>query len=282
VVDLHQNQNILVVDDEKTVNETVTALLSKLGFKADSANNVREALGKLEEAKYTFLISDMPDINGIELIEKVRAKDPNISIIAMTGYGRDYTYVDVINAGANDFIVKPFLIDEMNAKITRILRERKVRDELAKLSITDNLTGLFNQRHFYHKLAEEVDRARRQKRDLSLILLDLDSFKIYNDTHGHLAGDAVLMKSGEIIQSNIRENVDMAFRYGGDEFAVILVEADSGVAEGISARIKIGFERNCEVKASVGYATYSNKMEINNLISLADKNLYAEKEKKGL
>jgi diguanylate cyclase (GGDEF)-like protein len=284
MADGRQNKNILVVDDEKSVNETVTALLSTLGFETDSAKNVDEALQKLKGARYTFLITDinMPGVNGIELIKKVRAKDHDISIIAMTGYGNDYTYVDVINAGANDFIVKPFMIDEMDAKITRILRERKIRDELAKLSITDNLTGLFNQRHFCHKLAEEVDRAERQKRDLSLILLDLDSFKVYNDNYGHLAGDAVLMKSGQIIQSNIRENVDMAFRYGGDEFAVILVEADNAIAEGISSRIKAGFETSCEVNASVGYATYSTKMETDDLISLADKNLYKEKEKKGL
>ena len=283
--DINQNKNILVVDDEVVVSETVTALLSNLGFKADSAGNVSEALQKLKEPKkYAFLITDinMPEINGIELIKKVREKDPDISIIAMTGYGKDYTYVDVIDAGANDFIVKPFMIDEMNAKITRILKERKIRDELAKLSITDNLTGLFNQRHFYYKLEEEVDRAKRQKHDLSLILLDLDGFKIYNDKYGHLAGDEVLTKSGKIIQTNIRENVDMAFRYGGDEFAVILVEADDEMAESISKRIRKGFEKDSKVKASVGHATYENKMKIKDLVSSADKHLYREKDTKGL
>jgi len=144
----------------------------------------------------------------------------------MTGFDKDYTYMDVINAGANDFITKPIKIDEIEAKINRILIEKKIRDELATLSITDNLTGLFNQRHFHNKLKEEVNRANRQNHPLSLIILDLDKFKDYNDKYGHLEGDAILAKAGKIIRSNIRESVDTAFRYGGDEFAIILVEAD--------------------------------------------------------
>jgi len=185
--------------------------------------------------------------------------------------------MDVINAGATDFIVKPFKIDEIEAKISRILIERNIREKLAKLSITDNLTGLYNQRHFYNKLREEIERANRQKHDLSLILLDLDNFKLYNDKYGHLAGDAVLSKCGKIIQSNIRDNVDTAFRYGGDEFAVILVEADEYIVKNISERIKSGFEEMSEMSASVGFSTYSSGMKIQDLINSADKRLYKEK-----
>jgi len=280
MVNKYPNQHILVVDDEENISKIVTALLLRLGFKADWADRGKEALKKLKGEKYTFLITDinMPDINGIELIKKVRAENSNISIIAMTGYDRTYTYVDVINAGANDFVIKPFAIDEIDAKLTRILKERKIRDELAKLSITDNLTGLFNQRHFYNKLRDEIDRAKRQNRALSLIILDLDDFKSYNDKYGHLAGDEMLAKSGKIIQLNIRENVDIAFRYGGDEFSVILVEADYSTAKSISERIAKGFEESGEVKASVGFTTYSNTMEVNDLIAAADKDLYRNKE----
>jgi len=277
----YQKENLLVVDDEVEVGKVVTELLSSLGFNADSENSGKNALQTIKNGKYTFLITDinMPELNGIELIKKVREEKVDISIIAMTGYDKDYAYMDVINAGANDFITKPFKIDEIEAKISRILIEKRIRDELAKLSITDNLTGLFNQRHFHNKLKEEVNRANRQNHPLSLILLDLDKFKEYNDTYGHLAGDKMLAESGNIILSNIRENVDTAFRYGGDEFAVILVEANKEIVLNTSERIKKGFEEGDGVTASLGFATYQKEMDANDLIALADKDLYKSKNK---
>jgi two-component system cell cycle response regulator len=276
----YKNETMLVVDDEVEVGQVVMSLLTSLGFNADFVENGYLAIERLRNGNYSFLITDIniPDMNGIELIKRVSGENPGISIIAMTGYDKDYTYMDVINAGASDFIVKPFKIDEIEAKITRILIERNIREKLAKLSITDNLTGLYNQRHFYNKLREEIERANRQKHNLSLILLDLDNFKVYNDEYGHLAGDTVLSKSGRIIQSNIRDNVDTAFRYGGDEFAVILVEADENIVENISERLKSEFKEVSEVSASIGFSTYSSNMKMQDLINIADKRLYREKK----
>ena len=275
----YHKENLLVVDDEIDVRNVVAELLSSLGFNVDSENSGKSALQRIKNGKYTFLITDvnMPEFNGIELIKTVREEKIDISIIAMTGYDKDYAYMDVINAGANDFITKPFKRDEIEAKISRILIEKRIRDELAKLSITDNLTGLFNQRHFHNKLKDEVNRANRQNHPLSLILLDLDKFKEYNDTYGHLAGDKMLAKSGNIILSNIRENVDTAFRYGGDEFAIILVEANKEIVLNTSERLIKGFEEGDGVTASVGFATYSDKMTVSDFISLADKYLYESK-----
>ena len=271
---------MLIVDDEREVGKVVMELLASLGFNVDYVENGNLALERLKNGDYTFVITDinMPELNGIELIKMVSGENPEISIIAMTGYDKDYTYMDVINAGANDFIAKPFRIDEIEAKITRILIERNIKGKLAKLSITDNLTGLYNQRHFYNKLQEEIERANRQKHNLSLILLDLNNFKAYNDKYGHLAGDTVLSKSGKIIQANIRDNVDTAFRYGGDEFAVILVEADENMVRNISERLKSEFEEVSEVSASIGFSTYSSDMKMQDLINVADKRLYKEKK----
>jgi len=278
----YKDEAILIVDDEAEVGTVVKGLLMSLGFKAEYVEDGNNALELLRNGDYSFLITDinMPYLNGIDLIKMVSTENPDISIIAMTGYDKDYKYMDVINAGATDFIVKPFNIDEIEAKISRILIERSTREKLAKLSITDDLTGLYNQRHFYNKLRDEIERANRQKRYLSLILLDLDNFKLYNDKFGHLAGDNVLSRSGKIIQSNIRDNVDTAFRYGGDEFAVILVEADESIVKNISERIKSGFDGMSEVCASVGFATYYYGMKMQDLINVADKKLYQEKKRK--
>jgi len=277
----YNKESLLIVDDEIETREVVTRLLSKLGFNVDSVSNGKNALQELRDEKYTFLITDikMPELDGIELIKMVKREIPDINIIAMTGYDKDYAYMDVINAGANDFIAKPFKINELEAKIKRILIERVIRDELARLSITDSLTGLFNQRQFYRKLKQEIVRANRQKHPLSLILLDLDKFKDYNDQYGHLAGDKVLAKSGKIIIANIRANVDTAFRYGGDEFAVILVESDSDMAINMSERIKMGFEKDGDVTASTGFATYSKEMNEKDFVEVADKNLYEGKKR---
>jgi two-component system, cell cycle response regulator len=278
----YKKEAILIVDDEAEVGNVVKGLLMSLGFHAEYVEDGNNAMEQLRNGNYSFLITDinMPYLNGIELIKMVSTENPDISIIAMTGYDKDYTYMDVINAGATDFIVKPFNIDEIEAKISRILIERNIREKLAKLSVTDDLTGLYNQRHFYIKIQDEIERANRQKRNLSLILLDLDDFKVYNDRYGHLAGDNVLSKSGKIIQSSIRDNVDTAFRYGGDEFAVILVEADEHIAKNISERLKSGFDGMSQVRASVGFSTYSSGMRMQDLVDIADKRLYQDKNSK--
>jgi PleD family two-component response regulator len=177
----YSKEYILIVDDEAIIRESLTELLSAVGFNTDTAENGKIALNKIRKNFYTFLLTDinMPELDGLELIKTVKKEKYNISIITMTGHDKSFTYMDVVNAGANDFLAKPFKIDEIEAKIKRITIERDIKEELARLSITDSLTRLFNQRHFNYKLKEEVKRAKRQNRPLSLVLLDLDEFKKY-------------------------------------------------------------------------------------------------------
>lgn len=270
---------LLVVDDEEHVRVTLTEMLNHLGFQAFSAGTGNEALDFMKTQDVTFLITDMkmPGMDGLELIEKVHVKYPEVCVIAMTGYAKGYRYIDVINAGATDFINKPFGIEELEAKVKRAIIERNIKKELNRLSITDSLTGLYNQRHFYSRLREEVKRAARQKHPLSVILIDLDNFKWYNDTYGHLAGDELLQKVGAIIRGLIREDVDTGYRYGGDEFAVILIDADIEAARHIAGRIQKAIETDCGVKASFGCASFSEGMSAEELLSQADKVLYSKK-----
>jgi two-component system cell cycle response regulator len=276
----YSKESVLVVDDDTQFRETLVQLLSVLGFETGSASSGPGALTKLKENEYTFLLADMkmPDMDGLKLIEQAGEDFPDMSIIAMTGYAEGYRYIDVINAGASDFIKKPFESEELEAKVNRIISERNLRKELSRLSITDSLTGLFNQRHFYSRLKEEITRAQRQSHSLALILLDLDHFKAYNDTYGHLAGDEVLRNLGRIINNNIREGVDSGYRYGGDEFAVILIDADLSVASEIGKRIQSALLQG-NFTASVGYATFVDGMTEKELVSEADKNLYKAKLK---
>ncbi len=275
----YNQESILIVDDDFYLRETFGELLQSLGFIVGSASSGMDAIRMLKEKDYAFVLTDMkmPEMDGFELIQRVRDGFPDVNMIAMTGYSDGYGYVDVINAGASDFIKKPFQLDELEAKLRRIINERNLRRELNRLSITDALTGLFNQRHFYARMNEEVIRAERQKHSLALILLDLDSFKEYNDTYGHLEGDNVLRNVGKVINLCIRENVDSGYRYGGDEFAVILIDADMDVAEEIGTRVQTSLQEKVNITASIGFAIFKQGMSVKDLVAEADKNLYRSK-----
>lgn len=278
----YSDEFVLVVDDEDYIREPIVEMLRRMGFRVDSAANGKHALEKLKEKPYTFLLTDMrmPEMDGLELIKSAERDYPNVSTIAMTGYSKEYDYVDVVNAGAADFINKPFGIEELEAKVRRAIIERNIKDELSKLSITDSLTGLYNQRHFYIRLKDEITRAERQKHPLGLILLDLDNFKNYNDTHGHLAGDELLQKVGEIVNLKIRQGVDSGYRYGGDEFAIILIDADERISKVIGQRMEQGIEEKCNLSASLGYAYFSEGMAMKAFVEAADKQLYKVKKQK--
>jgi len=283
----YSDESVLVVDDEEFVREPIVAMLERLGFQAEAEGSGEEALERLSKKGYTFLLTDirMPGkVNGLELIRQTKRQYPEVCVIAMTGHSKEFNYVEVVNAGATDFVNKPFGIEELEAKIKRAIIERNTRQELNRLSITDSLTGLYNQRHFYVRLKEEMVRSKRQRYDLALILFDLDGFKQYNDRFGHLAGDKLLQKVGEVISHSVRQDVDSGYRYGGDEFAAILIEADASVAEMMSVRIRDGIEKACGLTASAGYAVLSDNLTPEELVAEADRKLYESKEqrKKGV
>jgi diguanylate cyclase (GGDEF)-like protein len=274
----YSKEHLLVLENDPHFRDELLQTLSVLGLKANPASNVSQALEMLKENHFTFFLSDLtiPDSERLKVIQDVVLNHPEISVLAMTTVPKGYPYKEVITAGASDFVKKPFEAGELEAKVQRIIVDRDRRAELSELSITDSLTGLYNQRHFYTRLKEELARAKRQYRPFSLILLDLDDFKAYNDTYGHFAGDKVLRSFGRIISHLIREGADSGYRYGGDEFAIILTEADRGMAEEICRRIEKSLEKE-EYNASMGYSTYSEGMTVKNLVEEADKALYRSK-----
>ncbi len=139
-----------------------------------------------------------------------------------------------------------------------ITEQKRLESELKEMSNRDGLTSLFNQRYFYDRLEAEIERARRQGHPLSLLLFDIDQFKHYNDCHGHLEGDRVLKAIGEVVMECTREHVDIPCRYGGDEFTVILPEADKPQALSIAERIRATFEARHydKLTLSIGLMSY--------------------------
>ncbi|OHE57040.1 MAG: hypothetical protein A2Z47_11410 [Thermodesulfovibrio sp. RBG_19FT_COMBO_42_12] len=276
----YSKELILILDNDSKLRESLKISLDRLKFAADTAQDVNNAFLMLGKKEYTILIFNIEEPSQcIDFINKVR-NEFDVDIIVMKDLSNKSNYVEIIDSGASDFIKKPFNMDELEAKIRRIITERKRKNELNRLSITDSLTELYNQRHFYARLSEEVIRAERQRHPLSLILLDLDNFKEYNDKNGHLAGDEVLRNVGNIIISCIREGVDSGYRYGGDEFAIIVVDADIEVARDIGTRISNAFEVNGIITVSIGYSRFKYGMSVKDLVSEADMDLYKNKTEK--
>jgi diguanylate cyclase (GGDEF)-like protein/PAS domain S-box-containing protein len=164
-----------------------------------------------------------------------------------------------------------------------VSEQRRLEQELKEMSIKDMLSGLYNQRHFYDRLAVEIERARRQKHPLSLLLFDVDQFKTYNDCHGHLAGDKVLQTIGQVVLENTREHVDLGFRYGGDEFTIILPEASEASALAIAERIRRGFEGKHfdMLTLSVGLMAYKEGYSEHTFIRFTDAMMYGAKRSGG-
>ena len=164
---------------------------------------------------------------------------------------------------------------------------RQNEQKFRELSITDDLTRLYNSRHFFYQINKEIERTNRYEHPLSLLMLDLDNFKKYNDTFGHIAGDEVLEKAGGILRDSLRKT-DTAYRYGGEEFVILLPETKGEEALHFAERIRQAFEsqdlttpekQNILVTVSIGVAQYEIGEEINTLIKRADKNMYTAKNK---
>ncbi len=173
-----------------------------------------------------------------------------------------------------------YLTRAFNTLVSR-LRERDSQSELEKLSLTDSLTGLYNRRHLMGTLASEVQRSRRLRRAFSVVLADVDHFKQYNDTHGHLAGDAALVKIAEVFRKTTRA-VDCVARYGGEEFVVMLLEANLAtaalVAERIRSRVAAQDLGPGSLTVSIGLAEYPDGGDTpEELIATADAAMYKAK-----
>ena len=283
-------QSVLSVDDDGELRELLHELISQMGHASVTAADGVDALEKLEEKQFDIVITDinMPRLNGVELIKRIASDFSDTDVIAITGYQMKYNYTDIIALGASDFISKPINIDEFEAKIRRVVRERNMRFELTRLSCCDALTGLYNRRYLDENLKSEAIRASRQHYGLYLLLIDIDNFKIYNDKYGHQQGDRLLKELAQIISRSIRDNVDSGYRYGGDEFAATILHANPQQALMVAERLRTEYnERNLlPTSLSIGIAKLKNssrtlEKDLNDLIREADQALYLAKNNGG-
>ncbi len=244
---LNNNTRILVVDDDLGLRMVVAGVLSDEGHQITEAQSAEEAIEIFRKNPFPLVFSDivMGEMSGIDLLREVKQASPETQVIIMTSNASLDTAVAALRSGAYDYLFKPFddldLITavanraleklQLVAENQRLVLELKEKNDnleransvLKDLAIRDGLTGQFNHRHFQESLAIEILRSQRHERSFSLIFLDVDNFKSYNDTHGHPAGDTVLSTLAELLYQRLRRS-DLLARYGGEEFVVLLPE----------------------------------------------------------
>jgi len=283
---------VLVVDDAPDTLEIIQKLLRYEGYDVMVVSTGEEGIKRVETENPEVVLMDinLPGIDGTEALRRIRVINPFQCVIMLTAFATIDNAIQALKEGASDFVKKPFenehLIHIVNQCLekSKTLREKeKLEEEVRRLSITDDLTNLYNHRHFFKTLEAELTRLKRQKTSLSLLMLDLDNFKIYNDTYGHLEGDKVLKNIGEIVRHSIRYNVDSGYRYGGDEFAVLLIGASMDQALTIAERIRSSIEQAGfqNITVSIGLSEYRDHFDLEGFVKSADDALYIAKQSGG-
>ncbi|SLM29896.1 Signal transduction family protein (GGDEF domain protein) [Desulfamplus magnetovallimortis] len=271
--------SILIVDDDDAIRNTAEEFLEYSGYSTVSTSSAEDALAILKVFQPDIVLTDisMQGMNGLELTRLIKDRYP-VEVIVMTGYIAEHSYEEAVNAGASDFIFKPFRFEELHLRIKRVIKEMNLKrrnaemiKKLEELAVTDGLTGLYNQRHFYDQLNTEIERHMRYHAPLSLMLFDIDCFKQFNDTYGHIEGDKVIVSLAKVTKSCMR-SLDTAYRYGGEEFTVILPETDLRQAAIVGERLRATFEQerfhpaqtlHAQIPASGLPANMHNKSKIN-------------------
>ncbi len=305
-MELEKNGRILVVDDVEANVNLLTTHLRAVGYYVIPARDGEEALSKIGDAQPDLILLDimMPKLNGFKVCERIKSNNATkyIPVIMVTALNDIEDKIKGQEAGADDFISKPFNKLELLTRVKSLLRIKSLHDQLnekiAELEVakerlrllanTDGLTRLYNHRYFKDFLMRELDRAGRHQLSISVVMIDIDYFKHYNDTNGHQAGDHLLRKIARLFAENIRK-IDMAARYGGEEFALVLLETNKTSAAIAAEKIRgiveeFHFEHeetqpNGKITISMGVATYpEDATSFDLLIGCADRRLYFAKE----
>ena len=197
----------------------------------------------------------MPGHTGLEVIQKARELDPEVHAVILTASATIETAIEALRSGVYDYLTKPLeSLSDFEITVGRALEHafllqenKRLFAEVQRLAVTDALTGLYNRHKLDEVLATEFERARRYKRPLSIIMLDMDGLKTINDTYGHPAGDVALKIVADAIRKTIRR-VDLPARFGGDEFIIVLPEVPLDIAVRIAERISENIKPSQEQK----------------------------------
>jgi two-component system, cell cycle response regulator len=291
---------VLVVEADEATRKDCVRALTVLALRAATADTGARALEIASEKATTLdcILLDLGMPDAWEIIKKLRADEETapIPVVVVTEKTpADADLIKILESGAVDHVSKPHNAILLCAKVRAVCERARTQRELKnKLRFAlenaahDPLTGLFNRRYFERRLREESAHAKRHKRPFALVMLDLDHFKLVNDTYGHEDGDMVLRHVAEVALASLRED-DIACRYGGEEF-VLLLRATTGTAARVVANrlratlaskpIPLGEKnemRHVTFSAGVSAADERNGFKSDEIVSRADGALYRAK-----
>ena len=288
-----QPLSVLVVDDESMNIMTLTHILSP-EYTVYAAKNGQDAIDAAEKHLPDVILLDilMPEMDGYEVITALKNSDKtvHIPVIFITTLSNTGNEEKGLVLGASDYITKPF--SQAIVKL-RIQNQIKILDQLRtieSLSLTDQLTGLPNRRSFDMRLDLELCRAARDRTHLSIMMIDVDRFKNYNDSYGHQQGDMALQSLAKLFKQVLKRSTDFVARWGGEEFIVLLPDTDSKGAMDVAEQIGIqvqDMEIPCsdrlaaKITVSIGVNThvYGQDNTTNDFVSGADTALYKAKDR---
>lgn len=292
-------QKILIVDDDPQITMLMQAILETDGYIIKTASSGAEALKEMDDYKPHLVLLDinMPGLSGLETLEITRKKEEYVSVVLVSGNSDTEDVIKGLEAGADDYVKKPFDPHELMARVRTHLRIKNLTDKLTEankklqeLVEIDDLTGLYNMRGMYDRITLEISRNIRFKTGIAVVMMDMDHFKRVNDDHDHLFGSFVLSEVGGLIKDSIRD-VDFGARYGGDEFMVVLSGIDFDGAMRFSERLRSVIEsykfdngeHKMDLTTSMGFAylkpNKSFSVTAKELVQAADNALYESKEK---
>lgn len=285
-------ERILVIGGDVDVRCTLVDQLWK-DYTVDISESYEDALNNIKNQLYSVVLVpvDALGVKCVEVVHKFKETTSDIPVVVITTHQSVSLAVEAMKAGAYGYITKPFNTDELKLVILHAAEWHKLKEEVKEkkifeeLSLLDGLTHVYNRRYFDELLGREIKRAMRYPQQFSLLFVDMDDFKKYNDTYGHATGDAVLKELADFILS-VSRATDFVARYGGEEFVIIAPHTDKKNAMVLAVRLvllvankKFVNAPNNQITMSVGVATFGEDAKTKeDLIAFADKALYRAKK----
>jgi diguanylate cyclase (GGDEF)-like protein len=278
--------NIIIVDDDETLLAMLKDSMAMDGYECETASSAESALELITEHPFDIMLTDisLPVMKGFELTERAKKIRPGMIVIIMTGFIDDFSYDSAIEAGASDFIKKPFTLKELKVRIEHV----KLQERQRVMAITDELTGMCNRRGFFNLAEQQLRLSKRLKRGIYMLYADVDNLKVINDTLGNQTGDMALVDAANILKATYRES-DILARIGGDEFVVAPIGTSGDRIDSITARLEDNLthhnateNRSYKLSLSFGvaYCDPEDTCSVDELVAQAEKMMYEHKRSK--
>jgi diguanylate cyclase (GGDEF)-like protein len=286
---------VLIADDDPSFRKMLARRVLKMGLSVVEVENGDQAIEAIQNSSFDLILVDlsMPGKNGLEVVQNALQLDPMVPAVVITGTGSYETALEALRSRVFDYMTKPLeSLSAFELTVSRALKHGFLARDNARTfaraqqqATTDPLTGISNRHKLKECLETEVARARRYRRALSILLMDLDGLKSINDTCGHPAGDEALQHVARSLVWELRKT-DIPGRYGGDEFLVLLPETDAvhavSVAKRVLARVRSCHVADRAITVSIGIAQLGGRCRTaNDLILAADRALYSSKRSGG-